>query len=104
MQTRNESLSHKVDWATVLLYGALVFWGWLNIFSVTFDREANQSIFDFQLNSGKQLFLIAFSIVIILAILIIDMRFYETVAYVIYGVVMFVLVLVPFIGKEVGGN
>jgi rod shape determining protein RodA len=104
MQTRNQSLSNKVDWATVLLYGALVFWGWLNIFSVTFDREANQSIFDFQLNSGKQLFLIAFSIVIILAILIIDMRFYETVAYVIYGVVMFVLVLVPFIGKEVGGN
>lgn len=104
MQTRGESLTHKVDWVTVLLYAVLVLWGWLNIFSVTFDQEANQSIFDYHLNSGKQLFLIAFSIIIILTILVIDMRFYETVAYVIYGVIMFVLVLVPFIGKEVGGN
>src|ERR1041384_6021051 len=39
-----------------------------------------------------------------MAILIIDMRFYETFAYVIYGAVMFLLLLVPFIGKEVGGN
>ena len=29
MQTRSESMSHKVDWVTVLLYGILVFWGWL---------------------------------------------------------------------------
>lgn len=44
------------------------------------------------------------SSVLILAILIIDMRFYETFAYVIYGAVLFLLLLVPFIGKEVGGN
>jgi rod shape determining protein RodA len=33
-----------------------------------------------------------------------DMRFYETFAYVLFGVMMFILLLVPFIGKEVGGN
>ena len=39
-----------------------------------------------------------------MGILIIDMRFYETFAYVIYGFIMFLLLLVPIIGKEVGGN
>jgi rod shape determining protein RodA len=32
------------------------------------------------------------------------MRFYETFAYVIFAVLMFVLLLVPVIGKEVAGN
>jgi rod shape determining protein RodA len=44
------------------------------------------------------------SSILIMAILIIDMRFYETFAYIIFGVIMFLLLLVPFIGKEVGGN
>jgi rod shape determining protein RodA len=41
---------------------------------------------------------------LILIILIIDFRFFETFSYIIYGLIMFVLLLVPFIGKEVGGN
>jgi rod shape determining protein RodA len=101
---RNDTLTHKVDWVTVMLYVLLVFWGWLNIFSVTFDQAANQNIFDPSLNSGKQLIFICLSALIIFAMLIIDMRFYETFAYIIYGAVIFVLMLVPIIGKEVGGN
>lgn len=99
---QTEVITHKVDWVTVMLYAVMVFWGWLNIYSASYDE--NQSILDWNINSGKQLFFIGISILLILAILIMDMRFYETFAYVIYGVIMFVLLLVPFIGKEVGGN
>ncbi len=95
-------ISNKVDWVTVMLYGVMVLWGWLNIYSATYD--ANQSIFDLTINSGRQMMFIITSFVLISAILIIDMRFYETFAYVIFGAVMFLLLLVPFIGKEVGGN
>jgi len=95
-------ISDKVDWVTVLLYGAMVLWGWLNIYSATYD--VNQSIFDLSLNSGRQMMFIITSFVLISAILIIDMRFYETFAYIIFGAVLFLLLLVPFIGKEVGGN
>src|SRR6478735_5870201 len=80
----------------------MVLWGWLNIYSATYDE--NQSIFDLTINSGRQMMFIITSSVLILAILIIDMRFYETFAYIIFGVVLFLLLLVPFIGKEVGGN
>jgi rod shape determining protein RodA len=99
---QQEVITHKVDWVTVMLYAVMVFWGWLNIYSASYDE--NQSIFDWGINSGKQLFFIGVSIVLIMAILIMDMRFYETFAYIIFGVIMFVLLLVPVIGKEVGGN
>lgn len=99
---KEEILSHKIDWVTVMIYGTMVLWGWLNIYSATYDET--QSIFDLSLNSGRQMMFIITSSILILAILIIDMRFYETFAYIIYGLVLFLLLLVPFIGKEVGGN
>lgn len=102
---RNEAdISGKLDWVTVLLYIILVALGWINIFAAVYDETANQTIWDLSLNSGRQLMFIAASFVIILAIIIIDMRFYETFAYLFYGIILFVLLLVPVIGKEVGGN
>lgn len=99
---RQEKITSKIDWVTVLLFAVIVFWGWLNIFSVTY--EPNQSIFDTSINSGRQLIFIISCVFIIMAILIIDMRFYETFAWVIYGVVLFLCVIVLFTGREVGGN
>lgn len=104
MANREDILSNKMDWVTVALYVAIVFLGWLNIYAVTYDPESNLSIFNLDINSGRQLIFIAGAFVIIMAILIVDMRFYETFAYVIYAVIMFLLLLVPLIGKEVGGN
>jgi rod shape determining protein RodA len=102
MMRQNEIITHKVDWVTVMLYAVMVIWGWLNIYSASYDE--NQAFFDKDLNSTRQLIYIAGCVVLILIILILDMRFYETFAYIIYGVILFVLLLVPFIGKEVGGN
>ena len=93
-----------MDWVTVALYATIVFLGWLNIYAVTYDQTNEISIFSLQLNSGRQLLFIAGAVIIIMGILIMDMRFYETFAYVIYGFIMFLLLLVPIIGKEVGGN
>jgi rod shape determining protein RodA len=93
-----------MDWVTVALYASIVFMGWLNIYAVTYDQSAEISIFSLQINSGRQLLFIAGGVIIIMGILIMDMRFYETFAYVIYGFIMFLLLLVPIIGKEVGGN
>jgi len=102
--SRQEIISDKMDWITVALFTAIVFLGWLNIYAVTYDPESKISIFNLTINSGRQLLFIAGAVVIIMAILIIDMRFYETFAYIIYGLILFLLLLVPIIGKEVGGN
>jgi rod shape determining protein RodA len=102
---RNEGdIAGKLDWVAVLLYIVMVGLGWINIYASVYDESVNQTIWDLSLNSGRQLIFIAASFIIILAIVVIDMRFYETFAYLFFGVILFVLILVPFIGKEVGGN
>jgi rod shape determining protein RodA len=94
--------TQSIDWVVIGIFLALVFMGWLNIYAVTYNE--GQSIIDTQLNSFRQLMFITASVIIISAILIIDRQFYETFAYIIYGAVLFILLLVPIIGKEVGGN
>lgn len=101
---REEDISGKLDWVAVLLYIGMVAMGWLNIYASEYDESVQQTIWDLSLSSGRQLIFIAASLIIILAIVVIDMRFYETFAYVFYGAIIFVLILIPFIGKEVGGN
>jgi rod shape determining protein RodA len=99
-----------MDWVTVAIYIALLLFGWLNIFAAVYDTEANSHLFVATLDFGimplqmKQFVFIVTSLIIVLIILIVDMRFYETFAYVIFAAVMFLLLLVPVIGKEVAGN
>lgn len=101
---RDDNISGKLDWITVSLFLALVLLGWLNIFAAVYDETVNQSIWDLSLNSGRQLMFIAATAIIIMGIVIVDVRFYEVFAYLIYGAMLILVILVPFIGKEVGGN
>lgn len=101
---RDDDISGSLDWATIFLFMALVTLGWLNIFAAIYDETANQTIWDLSLSSGRQLMFIAASAVIVIAIIIIDVRFYETFAYLFYGLILIMLFLIPLIGKEVGGN
>jgi len=101
---RQENISANLDWLTIGLYAAMVLLGWLNIYAVGYDESVGQSIFTLSLNSGRQLLFIMASLFIILGIVILDVRFYDAFAYIMYGVLMVLLFLVPIIGKEVGGN
>lgn len=101
---RDENISGKLDFVTVMLYLALVTLGWINLYAAVYDETVKQTIWDLSLNSGRQLLFMAACIVIIMGIVIVDMRFYEVFGYLIYGLVIALLVMVPIIGKEVGGN
>lgn len=101
---REDDISGKVDWVSVALYMTMIGLGWLNIFAAVYNGAAEQSVWSFDSNPARQLIFILASFVIILMIIIIDMRFYETFAYLFYGIILFSLVLIPIIGKEVGGN
>lgn len=101
---RDDDISSNLDWPTIFLFMALVTLGWLNIFAAIYDESANQTIWDLSFSSGRQLMFIAAAIVIVVAINIIDVRFYEAFAYLFYGLILLLLFLVPFIGREVGGN
>jgi len=101
---RDEVLSNQIDWFTIGLYFLIVMLGWLNIFAAVYDETLNQSIFDFSLNSGKQLIWIASSIVLIVLIMSLDYKFYDTFGYVLFGTVMLLLIFVLLFGREVAGS
>ncbi len=99
-----EEKTQDIDWILLLLYLAFVLMGWLNIYAAVYDSSVDQSIFDLKINSGKQLLWIASSAVIITVIMVVDFRFYDNFAYVIFGVVVLLLISVLFFGKEVAGS
>lgn len=101
---RQDLLSQKIDWLSVLFYGALVIAGWLNIYAAEFDPELNQSLFDFKTSAGRQLMWILTSVAIIFIIFFFDSKFFDLSAYIIYGVVMAMLLFILVGGKEVAGS
>ncbi|WP_420317144.1 rod shape-determining protein RodA [Ekhidna sp.] len=101
---RQDPLSQKTDWLSVLLFGLLVIAGWLNIYAAEYDPDLNQSIFDFSTSAGKQLIWIVTSVVIALTIFFFDYKFFDSFAYLIYGVIMALLLFILIGGKEVAGS
>jgi rod shape determining protein RodA len=90
-----------------MLYLALVLLGWINIYAAGYDEVLSNNIFDFSgtmSNAQRQMIFLGACTVLVVGIMVIDMQFFEAVAYLIYGIFMFLLLLVPLIGKEVGGN
>jgi len=94
----------RYDNLTILLYAALVSLGWLNIYASVYGTTHTFDIWDLSFSSGRQLVFIGTSGIIIFLIYSIDVHFFEKFAYVFYALILLLLFLVPFIGKEVGGN
>jgi rod shape determining protein RodA len=92
-----------IDWLLILLFAALVLIGWMSIFAATYD-ETQPSIFDLDKSYGRQFLWIMGSIILGSAILITDSKFYITVAYGIYGVVLLLLAAVFVIGTAHKGD
>lgn len=102
MQRKAINIFKNLDYISILLYLALVFMGWLNIYAAVYNDEYN-SIIDISQKYGKQLMWIFITFGFIAAILLIDSKVYSLGSYFIYGLMMLVLVSVLFLGKEVNG-
>jgi len=55
LMSRRTNILTNTDWLTVILYLLLVFFGWLNIFSVNYYDQQYTGIFDFDHRYGMQL-------------------------------------------------
>ncbi len=96
--------SQKFDWLTISLYGAMVFFGWINIYAAVYDPELDQSIFDLSINSGKQLVWIGICLLFVIPpILILDQKFYVTLAIPAYVFSMLALVAVMLLARDIKG-
>ena len=98
----HKGIFSNIDWFLVIMYLLLVFMGWINIYAAVYNEE-HKSIFDITQKYGKQLLWICSSIAIALILLTIDGKFYAAFSYPIYGLVMFLLIIVYLIAPEVNG-
>jgi rod shape determining protein RodA len=101
---RSDGLVSKIDWLVIFIYLIMVFSGWLNIYAADYDPDLSQGIFDFSRSSGKQLIWIITSMMLIALIMLLDFRFYDSFAYIIYGILILLLIFVLIFGQEVAGS
>lgn len=97
-------ITKNVDWMVVLIYIACLGIGWVNIYAAVYNPETHSSIFDLSNNAGKQLMWIGTTFILIICILVIDYKFYETFSFIIYAIVIFLLVVVLFAGSNINGS
>lgn len=98
----NRAHSFQLDWVVVLIYLALVLFGYFNILSASTDGAFN-SYFDLSEPYGKQSVFIGLSLISIVLILSIDAKFYERFASIIYLLSLVALAGLFVFGKKVNG-
>ena len=100
----NRGLSQTIDWKLILCYIALVLIGWISIYASVHSTEPS-SIFDLGCRSGKQFLWFGISLAAgVLILFVLNPRFWEAVPLVLYLLVLFLLILVIFVSKDVKGS
>ena len=98
----NRANSFQLDWIAVIIFTALVVFGYFNILSASAVGEFT-SYFDISKPYGKQLIFIVSSIMLIVLILSIDAKFYERFASIIYLGSLISLAGLFIFGKQING-
>lgn len=100
----NDNLTQNLDWIAVLIYILCVLIGWFNIYAAVYSPEFPTSIFDLSNRAGVQMMWIGTTVLLIICILVVDYKFYDTFAFIIYGFFVLLLVVVLFAGSEINGS
>ena len=103
MERRSGSILGKLDWLTVLLVMAIMVCGWFSICGASADLE-NPDLFSFATRPGKQLVWILCSFALGAIILFITQTFYNSYAYIIYGLLLLLLIVTIFIASDTKGS
>lgn len=91
----------RIDKGILLLYLVLAGIGWLSVFS---SEYAGGPIFDLATSYGKQLLFLGSALLIGTAVLLLDVRFFTSFAWIIYAIFMMLLVAVLFLGVEINAT
>lgn len=93
----------SLDWWTILIYVALLAFGWLSVCGASYTY-GETDIFSLSSRSGMQIVWIGTSMALGLFLLLLDDRFYDTFAYVIYGFLVLLLIATIFNPTEIKGS
>jgi len=103
MEYRRSKIPDRIDWLTVLMYLALVIFGFVNIYSSAF-REDHSRILDFSQRYGKQFYWIVTAFILAVMGFMINTRFYYFFAYPLYFLSLLSLLAVLVVGATIHGS
>lgn len=93
----------SIDWWTILIYVALLTFGWLSVCGASYDY-GDTEIFSLSARSGMQIVWIGTSLVLATVLLLLDDRLYDTFAYVIFGILLLLLFATIFNTHSIKGS
>ncbi len=102
-EKRNTSVLRNIDWWTILIYIALLTFGWISVCGASYSY-GETDIFSLSTRSGMQIVWIGTSILLGMVILLLDDRFYDTFSYVIYAVLLLLLFATIFNPHSIKGS
>ena len=100
---RQTSVLRNIDWWTILIYIALLSFGWISVCGASYSY-GETDIFSLDTRSGMQIIWIATSIMLGFVILLLDDRFYDTFAFIIYGLLLLLLFATIFNPHSIKGS
>ena len=103
MERRNVNILGRLDWITVLLVMAIMVCGWFSICGASAALE-NNDLFSFATRPGKQLVWILCAFALGAVVLFITQTFYNAYSYIIYGVLLFALLVTIFVASDTKGS
>ena len=104
---QQKSVFQSIDWFTILIYAALLAFGWMSICGACYEYGQPRdllSLASFDTRTGMQLVWIGSSIVLGAIILLLDDRIFDTFAYFIYGALIILLFITPFLAHDIKGS
>ena len=93
----------NLDWWTISIYLALLIFGWISVCGASYTY-GETDIFSLSTRSGMQIIWIGTSLALGFVLLMLDDRFYDTFAYVIYAALMLLLFVTIFNPHEIKGS
>ncbi|MDO4171205.1 MAG: rod shape-determining protein RodA [Prevotellaceae bacterium] len=103
MKQQSTSVLRSIDHVTILIYLALLCFGWLSVCGASYSF-GETDIFSLESRSGMQIVWIGTSIALGVCLLLLDDRIYETVAYPVYVLLMLTLLATIFNPHEIKGS
>jgi rod shape determining protein RodA len=91
----------RLDLTTFSVFISLLIIGWLMVYSVSYEEI--QSLGLWESDAGKQLVWIGISLLVFFIITLIDWKFWQTLAFPLYGIGVFLLISVLFFGTTIKG-
>ena len=103
MAYTNGDMMKSVDWLTIALYLVLVVLGWFSVCGASYDY-GDMDFFSMETRAGKQLMWMGCSMVLGFIILMLEEKIYDWFAYILYGAMMLLLLVTPFLARDINGS